>query len=206
MTNQGMILGAVLGASLVVGCAGSGHVEIDDLEHRSSEGLRTADLAYPGDGDIEVRGGDDDTDVPDIIIWDIAGGNVARQVEPGIYEEYLLVEDEQLQRIEGGLVTGSPTCTVIGEDGPMGTVFRLVDANGEVALTLWERQVFVGEVDVPAADQVAFSFEGERIHVGPVADGEVVARASELIEGASPTRLLLLGALVAGECGSDGLS
>lgn len=217
MVNQGKILGAVLGASLVVGCADSGVDEIDDFEFRSSPGPEDGSLGYAGNGDIVLRTGSGDNEPPDIIIWDIAGGGVTRQVEPGVFEPRLDVDGAELNQtsIDATGLAG-PACTAAVGDHTSGKEFKLVDAGGAVVLTLWERYVFVGDVDIPAdavenglgmalESQIAFSFKKRRIYAGHWTDDDVVAIASEKIAKASPMRRLTLGALVTGECGSNGL-
>lgn len=218
MTNQGLIPGAMLYVSLFVGCSGS--AMLDDAEFRASPGLEETDPSYAGNGDITIRSSssdDDDDDLPDIIIWDIDGGSVTRQTEPGVFEERILVEGTELIQVSEDPAAAStpPGCSGITGDHPSGQEFKLVDATGAVVLTLWKRYVFLGDVDVPAAsgggghealvDLVAFSFKQERIYAGHWSNGEVVAIASEQVAIASPMRRLTLSALVTGECGSNGL-
>lgn len=218
MTNQGTILGAMLLVSLVVGCAADSAETLEEFEFRQCDGLGELDLDYPGNGDIEIRSGDDDDDLPDIIIWDLDGGNVTRQVETGVFEYRLSVFGGEVYQASpnfGGF--GGPACTAVEGDHPSGKEFKLVDNNGAVVLTLWKNFVFIGDVDIPVAnghdvdngeaieDHAAFSFRKRRIYAGHWRDGEVVATASEKISKANAMRRLTLGALVAAECGSDGM-
>ncbi|MEM9460414.1 MAG: hypothetical protein AAGF11_39950 [Myxococcota bacterium] len=217
MTNQGTILGAVLFASLVVGCAADSAKEFEEFEFRQSDGLGEMDLDYPGDGDIEIRSGDDDdVDLPDIIIWDIDGGNVTRQVEPGVFEYRLSVTDDDVYEASPNFAgLAGPSCTAIEGTHPSGEEFKLIDADGTVALTLWKNFVFIGDVDIPVEldnyseatieAQAAFSFLNRRIYAGDWHDDQVLAIASKNIAESSPMRRLTLGALVAAECGSDGM-
>lgn len=184
---------------MFTGCVASGHD--DDLEFRANV------MTYPGDGDIVIRSdGDDDVDIPDTVIWDLAGGNVTRQTEPGVFSSRLSVEGNQVRRSDP-LLGPTPSCTVIDARHPSGEVYKLVDTSGEVVLTLRDRLVLVGDVDDPqgTSPSLAFSLDGANIFAGPVEDGHRVAYASEAIDQAHPLRRLLVGALVAGECGSAGL-
>ena len=205
MTNRVTILATVLWAPMMfMGCAAS---EADDLEFRGAGGQG---LSYPGDGDIVVRAGsssdDDDVDIPDPILWDLAGGNVNRQTEPGAFSKRISLDGHQIYESNES-VGQTLVCTALQTSHPSGAVYALTDAGGKTVLTVWKHLVFVGEVDDPDIDspQLAFSFKGREIYAGRSSDGEAVAHASEEIDQAEPMRRLLLGALVAGECGSDGL-
>lgn len=168
---------------------------------------------YAGNGDIEIHQGTDD-EIPDEIIWDVMGGTVLRQVEPGVFEERINVEGEVMQDVEEPAWT-APVCVVDEVEHPSGEVFELVSSTDGVLFTLWGRFVFAGqhalpdepnvEEDPTLAAQVAFSFEGSHIYGGPWWDGTVLTTASEEIQDASPERRLLLAALVAGDCGSQSI-
>lgn len=205
MTNRVTILATVLWAPMMfMGCAAP---EADDLEFRGAGGQG---LSYPGDGDIVIRAGsssdDDDVDIPDTILWDLAGGNVTRQTEPGVFSERVVLKSDQILRTNE---SGGQTviCTAVETDDPSGEVYAVIDAGGKTVLTVWKHLVFVGEVDDPDIDssQLAFSLQGREIYAGRSSAGEAVAHASEEIDRAKPMRRVLIGALVAGECGSDGL-
>ncbi|MEM9454469.1 MAG: hypothetical protein AAGF11_09835 [Myxococcota bacterium] len=205
VTIRVTILATVLWAPMMfTGCTAS---EADDLEFRGASGQ---DLSYPGNEDIEIRAGsssdDDDVDIPDTILWDLAGGNVTRQAEPGVYAERLVIEGNQILG-SNGYVGQTVLCTALDTGHASGEVYALTDAGDHTVLTLWKDLVFVGQIDDPHIDspQLAFSFEGQEIYAGRPSDGEAVAHASEKIDRAEPMRRLLLGALVTGECGSDGL-
>ncbi len=212
MANQGLILGSVLSALVVAGCT---QVEdSDDLGFRSAEAA--GDFQYPGDGDIEVYPAGP-VNEPDAIIWDLDDGGVARQVQPGLFVSRLFVVDNEFRSGSGpsdeaGAV---PVCSVVPADHPSDRAFQLVDAEGEVIFTLWKRFVFAGDVELPTKpkvkknyalqQQLAFSFNKDDIYAGSWWCGEHIATASERIARANPVRRLLLAALVAGECGSEGI-
>lgn len=213
MMKLPLTLATVLCASTIVGCVGEGDDD-PDLELRAAEGpLWQPNPSYAGDGPISVRGGDD-IDVPDTIIWDLDGGNVSVQLEPGLFATRMAIRENELWHTDA-LLQDVPVCTVVAGDHSSGMEFELVDADGEVVFTLWQRHVFAGAIDLPAQggddfdqlveDELAFSFKKDGIHAGHWSDGVLLARASEDIDMASPVRRLLLAALVAGECGSDGM-
>jgi hypothetical protein len=212
--NRGLILSGVLIAPMLTGCAESSHDGLDELAFRGAPGdaFWVADPGDPGDGDIEVRKGGD-VDGPDTILWDINGGNVTEQLQLGVFATRWVVVDDEIWVASpaNGTLAAGPTCTAIQGEHASGKEFALVDAEGQVVLTLWERFVVVGDADVPiggnmgVADQVSFSFKHDGIYLGKWPEGEPLARADQPIDKANPMRRLLLGALVAGECGSDGV-
>ncbi|MCH9684540.1 MAG: hypothetical protein K0V04_24100 [Deltaproteobacteria bacterium] len=209
MGIQGLTTVAALAAVLTAGCtATESH---DDLDLR----MWGAGDDYAGNGDIEVRAGDDDDDdIPDTIIWDILGGSVSRQTTPGVFEQRLIIADDDFLSATGP-AGAPPMCTVVATDHPSGNEFQLVDKYGEVVFTVWKRFVFAGDVSLPLHPHVknnpslhgaiAVSFKKKRIYSGGFWEGDVLATANERIARSTPERRLLLAALVSGECGSDGL-
>lgn len=166
-------------------------------------------------GEIEVHEGED-VDIPDCLIWDIDTAGVSRQTSPGVYVDRLVVDDNEMFEVDA--LTGTTMgVTCHGEEsGPWyNRSFKLVESTGDVALTVWWRFVFMGDVDVPnlgepglgslLQNNVAFSFKKDHIYAGPWWEGDVIATANANLDKANPMRRLLLGSLVAGECGSEGL-
>ncbi len=223
MTVRGFMATAMLLALAVSGCTApeDGETEIeafdDDLEDRA--GPPTGEFwewhpNRPGNGDIEVHEGED-ADVPDCIIWDIDGASVTRQVQTGLYEDRFVVDDNEIFESDGMGGLGALQCSVVQGSHPSGKVFQLEDAGGQVLLTMLGRYVFIGDVEVPPIGghacgnllqhEVAFSFKKDQIFDGPWWDGNVIATSDAKIAKANPMRRMLLGALVAGECGSAGL-
>jgi len=170
----------------------------------------------PGNGDLEVYEGDD-TDTPDCLIWDIDSAGVARQHEQTgeLIDSFVVAANEIYGADPATGAAAALNCTAVEGDHPSGKVYNLVSAEGEVVLTLWNRYVFLGDVHVPSVadpthgnllqNQVAFSFKKDHIYAGPWWQGNVVGTADAKIEFANPMRRLLLGALVTGECGGEGL-
>ncbi len=210
MENQGLKLASVLCALIATACTTT--EPNDDLAFR----MWGAGDNYAGNGDIEVHAGSD-SDTDDTILWDIDGGSdncVSRQVEPGVFEPRLNLIDMEIRQ-SSNVPNQAATCTMVEGEHPSGNEWLLLDAQGQVLFTLWKRYVFAGEVDLPNKPKVkqdpdlqasiALSFKKDKIYAGAFWNGYVLATASERIARSTPERRLLLSALVAGECGSDGL-
>ncbi len=207
MKGHGLVAAIMLTASTMTGCAATD----DEYEFRAADNgdFWEWDLQDPANGDIEVRDADDD----DVIIWDFTGGGVARQTQPGQFADELVVQGNEVQSVDQqGAAMAGAHCTALDAGHPSGKVYYLQQADGEIALTLWNRRVFSGHVAIPSEGagnaldgQVAFSFKKDRIHVGPWSDGVVAATTSTDVDDANPMRQMVLGSLVLGECGAAGL-
>lgn len=210
MTTRGVIVGALLSA-MTWGC----DAEQDDLgpsEFRTAATAEGAwwepDLAYPGDGAIEVRGGDDDDDydgTPDTILWDIDDAGIMQRTDDGTLADRLVVSGTSIASTDASGQTESVRCTVVAGDHSSGADYRLVDTDGEVIFSMWNRFVFSGDGKPGEQADPVVSFQGHGIHLGPWWGSDPVAVANESIDRASPVRRLLLAALVTGECGGRGL-
>ncbi|MCA9706549.1 MAG: hypothetical protein KDK70_11920 [Myxococcales bacterium] len=172
-------------------------------------------LNFEANGPIEVYDGEDD-DAPDCLIWDIDTAGVARQVQPGEFSDLMSLASNEIYDIDP--VTGQAgvlQCTAEEAGGGLDKHYKLLNADGTVALTVWQRFVFLGDVNIPPfgnpglvnllQNNVAFSFKHEHIYAGNWWSGSIAASATANLNMANPMRRLLLGALAAGECGSTGL-
>lgn len=214
MSNRAMIVAAFVCASVLGGCVGDEPGE-DDLQWRAAPAdgpWWVLDPSRPGDGHVGLQeGGRDD---PDGILWDLDGGSVSRSTATSGLEPVLTVDANEL-RLGSDVASGltGPRCTVELGDHPSGEVFHLVDAQGDVVFTAWERFVFAGEPTLSgtphqsaedASGSLVMSFVGPRVHAGAWWSGPVLAEADRPIATAGPVRRLLMAALLSNECGVGG--
>lgn len=197
MKTQGWTLVALMAAAMLAGCDAP-EEQLVELRSASADAGPWWETGEP-DGDVEVREGDDGDDVPDSILWDLSGGVVSRQIQPGVFTPRLSIEGNQIWAV-GAETTrddGLPTCTMEQVNGAWGTAHRLVGVQGDVIFTLWQDQVYAGGVPV-------LRFDAASILSGDDDDAALVT-ASASLDDASPVLQLVLAALVSGECGSAGM-
>lgn len=223
MQVQGFATITILFCTLsITGCANpADELDVDDfgndaLELRSIGGdFWEWGANFAANDAIEVHEGED-VDIPDCLIWDIDTAGVTRQTSPGVFVDRYITEENDIFEIDPLTGIGGPlTCHGVQAGPWYNPSFKLVESNGDVAVTVWLRFVFAGDVEIPSfgdpalfdllQNNVAFSFKKDHIYAGPWWNGDIVATANANLNKANPMRRLLLGSLVAGECGSAGV-
>lgn len=161
---------------------------------------------YAGNGALAIHEGTD-TQAEDCIIWDIldSGGVHEGPADPGL-PPFLTVVDNEIHDEQGYV-----ECSASWE----GQVFKLRDPSGDVVLSLWGRFMFdtdigqmppVGSPEYYSllANHFVVELAGSEIYEGAKWKGNLIGTSTEHIQNANPMRKLLIGALVRGECGSNG--
>ena len=153
-----------------------------------------------------ASGGSDDG----TIIWEILEAEVYSG--PASNADLLLyIDNNKIYDTEG-----VETCSV---NSPYlnSSIREVIIANGnEVLFTVWGNYVFQGEIDVTKytfgkmkelfATQLLFEFKTTNIYDGEAKDGLLLMTTNADTEAQSDGRKLLMGALIAGHCGSAGFA
>lgn len=168
----------------------------DEPEDSEDSDFRT----HPQNGDLQVHQGTATTD-PDCLAWDIVG--------PEVYEGDQTV---------GNLLWEVDGLEIYGNNGQLECTMQWVEANyieihegsanGPVVASQWRNHMFFG--DVSSIDpSIRWQFADHTFWEDHITDGlwydEKIATATETIALATPQRRAVLGALVMGICGSNGL-
>lgn len=155
---------------------------------------------HPADGDLQVHQGTATTD-PDCLLWDIVG--------PEVYEGDQTV---------GNLLWDVDGLEIYGGNGQLECTMQWVEnnyieihegsGNGPVVASQWQNHMFFG--DVSSIDpSIRWQFADHTFWQDHITDGlwydEKIATATESIALAGAKRRAVVGALVMGLCGSDGV-
>lgn len=163
----------------------------------SSLELRGA--ALPGDGDLKIYDGPV-AGPPSGPVWDIVDDDVIESSSGGLL---ISVVGDEIYDASGTLVCARYPA---GTDGS--TLHEeLRDGNGQVHFTVMNKWVFYGSQQLPNPDfdQLAFTFQGDQVFEGPLADDIVLVTATENIQKSGDMRKLVIAALIDGHCGAPGL-